>query len=144
MDDNDIPVQCTRCKNKHMESARVRKYDQKNGMTLLVCPRCSCKSYYNLDPMVAYVWASGLIEIGKEIPEGAIKIAHGPQSSLKAQLNTVARHGYGDSAGKLLLPGIPEAPDQEKAGDALEAFIAWAAKSRTAKKWGVVFTTKEQ
>lgn len=139
---HDIPVQCTRCKHKHNESERVGKPDTKHRyMTHMVCPRCGCKSYYNLIPSVAYCWAGGLIEIGTTVPDGAIEIARGPKCDLELEIETVARHGMRTSAGKLLVPGIPEAADQAAAGDALAAFLTWAGKSRTAKKRGVVFAS---
>lgn len=140
----DIPVQCCRCKNKHMESARVRKPDPKcRGLSNMVCPRCGAKSYYDRTPMIAWCWASGLIEIGETVPEGAIKFAHGPKADLKCVLEAVARHGKGASEGKLIVPGIPEAESQQAAGDALQAFMDWARKGRFVQKHGVVFSSKE-
>lgn len=146
----DIPVQCTRCRNKHMESERISRPLQRRStseiqMSDMVCPRCGCKSYYDMRPQVAWCWASGLIEIGDAMPDvsadgsGAILIATGPKSPLTGQLKVVARHGKGASAGKLLVPGVPEAEGQQAKADALEAFLAWRGKRKS--RDGVVFTS---
>lgn len=88
---------------------------------------------------VAWCWASGLIEIGDQAPGdstdggGAIVIATGPKSSLKGVLSAVARHGMGASAGKLLVPGVPEAGTQKDAADALSAWLSWCAKNNGKK-----------
>lgn len=75
--------------------------------------------------MIAYCWSSGLIEFGKTIPNGALEIIRGPEKKIRETISATARHGYGRSAGKLLVPGIPEAPNQEKALDALFDFMDW-------------------
>jgi hypothetical protein len=138
---NDILVQCTRCKNQHQKSERISKSGN-HGMYDLICPRCNCKSYYDMSPMVAWCYASGLIEIGDpdSIPEGALKIAHGPKSFLYGQISVVARHGKGGSGNQLLVPGVPEADSQAEKMDALEVFLHWCEK-RNGKKSskGVVF-----
>lgn len=143
MQENDIPVRCCRCKHRHNESERIlkRRRDEPS-IREWVCPRCGARSYFDMRPMVAYCWNSGLIEFGESVPDGAIKIAHGPKADLKCYVEVLARQGRGYSAGKLLVPGIPEANDQRAAGDALAAFLAWASKSRQAKKYGVVFTSE--
>jgi hypothetical protein len=143
MEEHDIPVRCCRCKHKHNESERIGKpHRTDSAITEMTCPRCGARSYFDMTPLVAYCWASGLIEFGETVPEGAIKIAHGPKADLKYEIEAAARHGKGASDGKLLVPGIPEAGDQRAAGDALASFIAWGSKRRSAKKYGVVFTSK--
>lgn len=140
----DIPVQCTRCRNQHMESELVGKPRKGfSGSTELCCPRCGCKSFYDLSPQVAWCWASGLIEVGDTMPDvgpdggGAIQIASGPKAFLKGQLDVLARHGKGESRGKLLVPGVPEAESEQAKGDALAAFLAWCWKRKS--RSGVVF-----
>jgi hypothetical protein len=83
---------------------------------------------------VAYCWASGLIEFSAPdaVPSGAIEIARGEDTALRREMCAVARHGYGKSVGKLLVPGIPEAASQSEAGDALARFLDWC-DSRRAK-----------
>ncbi|MEC5319000.1 hypothetical protein VSX61_08630 [Brenneria populi subsp. brevivirga] len=140
---NDLLVKCTRCRHKHLMSERLEKRNFKNRSFPLydvVCPRCDGKSYYDLTPQVAWCWASGLIEIGDEPPadgpegSGAILIATGPKYALKGFLDVVARHGKGASAGKLLVPGVPEAPDADVA---LEAWLKWCEPMKTAKRDGI-------
>ena len=141
----DIPVQCTRCRNKHMESTRTMVPRGNSGgiaMSESVCPRCNCKSFFDLSPQVAWCWASGLIEIGDTMPadnhdgSGAIQIASGPKFALKGRLKVVARHGKGASVGKLLVPGVPEAEPGAEI-DALLAWLDWCGKRKS--KDGVVF-----
>lgn len=144
----DIPVKCTRCRNEHRESERIqhpwpRRSTSEIQVGDLVCPRCGCKSYYDLTPQVAWCWASGRIEIGDFMPtdgpdgSGAIKIAEGPKFSLKSQLSIVARHGQGASRGELLVPGVPESDDQAAKGDALSQWLTWCGKGKV--RDGVVF-----
>ena len=46
----DIHVQCTRCRNKHMESERKEGPAGRFGLRKLLCPRCGGHTYYKLDP----------------------------------------------------------------------------------------------
>jgi hypothetical protein len=141
---SDIPVQRTRCRNKHMESERIRKPRKDSSfVSELCCPRCGCKGFYDLRPQVAWCWASGLIEVGDvpppESPDGggAIVIAEGPRSFLSGCLSAVARHGKGKSEGELLVPGVPEADGQKAKADALSQWLTWCAKRNG--KDGVMF-----
>ncbi len=138
----DIAVQCTRCRNYHKESERISV--PANGVNHLVCPRCSCKSFYDLRPQVAWCWASGLIEIGDEdeIPDGGILVARGKKAFITGVLAALCRHGRGESAGKFLVPGVPEATSQDEAVDALSKWILWCAKNNGNKgRHGVEFIT---
>ena len=133
----DIPVKCTRCRHACMESDWIDVPSKRyGGCTEKTCPRCGCKSYYDMTPQVAWCWATGLIEIGDSLPPdgsdggGAIEIARGPKCALKVRLEVVARHGQGASRGKLLVPGVPEADGQQAKGDALAEWLAWCSKSR--------------
>ena len=44
----DYLVKCCRCRNKHLESERVQKLNNKHGFRSYerVCPRCECTTYY--------------------------------------------------------------------------------------------------
>lgn len=86
--------------------------------------------------MHAYCYASGLIKFGRTVPDGALPIASGPPKTLRDFVEVKARHGYKTRSVKgrptkipgtdcLLVPGIPEAPDQGKALDALHAWLDW-------------------
>lgn len=142
----DIICKCTRCKNTHMESSRVSvPYKSDPAMHELVCPKCRCRSFFDMTPSVAWAWASGLIEIGDTVPDGAIKIAEGPMCDLKLKVGVAARHGRGNCAGKLLVPGIPEAETEQTKGDALARWLEWCAKGNGKKhRNGVVFVTAER
>ena len=143
----DIQCQCTRCRFKHLGSERVEKKRADEGsMTERLCPKCSCKSFYDLTPQVAWCWASGLIEAGDVLPAadadggGAIQVATGPKAFLKTVLSALGRHGMGASDGRLLVPGVPEAKSSEAAIAALEDWVNWAAKGNGKKgRYGVVF-----
>lgn len=73
--------------------------------------------------MIAYCWASGQIEFGHRTPPGAIALARGNERLVRQIVEATARHGY--EAGVLLVPGVPEAADQQQAGDALELHLLW-------------------
>jgi len=73
--------------------------------------------------MIAYCWANGRIEFGTCTPPGAIPIARGNARLVRQEMGVFARHSY--TKGVLLVPGVPEAPDQKAAGDALELFLLW-------------------
>jgi hypothetical protein len=144
----DIPIKCTRCRHQCMESEWQDKPVKCSGisMTKKICPKCNCKSYYDMRPQVAWCWASGLIEICDKAPEdsangsGAIVIASGPKSGLYSVLSAVARHGQGVSAGKLIVPGVPEADTADGAVDMLRAWLIWCAKGNGKKhRHGVEF-----
>lgn len=142
---HDIPVKCTRCRHACMESDWIDEpIPKRPNCSQKVCPRCGCTAYYDLTPQVAWCWASGLIEIGDELPPdspdggGAIEIASGPKSSLRGVLEVVARHGMGASAGKLLVPGVPEANGQKAAADALSAWLGWCGHRK--ERNGVTFS----
>jgi hypothetical protein len=148
---HDIPVKCTRCRFEAMESewlgkpTRARSAHIGTGIAIsqMVCPRCGCTTYYDMRPQVAWCWANGLIEIGDSTPAssadgcGPIEIATGPKSALRAALEAVARHGRGRSAGQLLVPGVPEAVDQQSGGDALHVWLAWINRVQGKKRGSV-------
>lgn len=73
--------------------------------------------------MFAYCWASGRIEFGRTVPKGALPIARGRSKRLRDFIDPVARHAYDGVT--LLVPGIPEAPDQARGVAALGKFIDW-------------------
>lgn len=75
--------------------------------------------------VVAFGWASGLIEIGPRKRPGACVICRGEEEAVTSLMNAAARHGRGQSEGKLLVPGVPEASDRRKAMDAFIAFVGW-------------------
>lgn len=90
--------------------------------------------------MYAYCYASGLIEFGRKTPNGALPIAKGPANDVRDLISVMARHGYKTKVvnGRptkvpgsdcLLVPGVPEAPDQLKAVDNLRAWCEWMRKS---------------
>ncbi|EOG3201322.1 host nuclease inhibitor protein [Salmonella enterica] len=69
--------------------------------------------------ITAYCWASGLIEFGNTLPEGALPIVTGSEKQVRDEVTVMARHAY---SGDLLVPGIPEAASQDEAREALERF----------------------
>lgn len=139
-DKQDMQVKCTRCRNTHMKSQRVDKWNKAFCGHESTCPRCGGKSFYDMTPQFAWCWASGLIEIGDVSPaedSGAILIASGPKYALKDFIDVVARHGKGASDGKLLVPGVPEAADGDAAIEALETWLKWCEPHKTAKRNGI-------
>lgn len=70
--------------------------------------------------IMAYCWASGLIEFGEALPEGALPIVTGNAVRVRETVTVLARHAYNNK--DLLVPGIPEAASQNEARVALVRF----------------------
>ena len=86
----------------------------------------------------AYCYATGLIGFGRRVPNGALVIARGPEKELREFIEVHARHGYRTrpvngrptkikGSDTLLVPGLPEAPNQTVAMDRLLAWLKWIA-----------------
>lgn len=86
--------------------------------------------------MRAYCYASGLIEFGDDVPDGALPIAVGRVKVLRDFIEAKARHGYLTEivdgrpqkipgTETLLVPGVPEAPDQGVALDKFHEWLKW-------------------
>ncbi|EFB0319312.1 host nuclease inhibitor protein [Salmonella enterica] len=69
--------------------------------------------------ITAYCWASGLIEFGHTLPEGALPIVTGSEKQVREEVEVLARHAYN---GELLVPGIPEAESMDEYREALFRF----------------------
>jgi hypothetical protein len=80
--------------------------------------------------MIAYCYRSGQIMFGRTVPEGAIEVTRGPAKKLRKLICAVARHAYDGKT--LLVPGIPEAPNERQAEAALRRFKDWI-KTREAR-----------
>lgn len=89
-----------------------------------------------MNTTLAYCFASGRIEFGSRCPKGAIPLLRGEDKKVREFVEPLARHGYSTrlidgrrtkipGTDTLLVPGVPEAPDQSAAMDALQAFMAW-------------------
>jgi hypothetical protein len=74
----------------------------------------------------AYCWRSGEIGIGRSIPEGMLPLARGPAKVLRGALQARARIAYDNVT--LLVPGIPEAPDEAAALAAAQRFSTFLTK----------------
>ena len=121
------------------------------GASLLIVEQLPRDSDMNLthwrlhaESVHAWAWQSGLIEFGREVPEGAIRFATGMDVPLQERVGVLARHGQGKSEGKLLVPGVPEAATGAAKIDALIAWVDLCAKGNgTHPAGGVVFTTRQ-
>jgi hypothetical protein len=83
--------------------------------------------------VIAWCWATGLIEIGEELPDGAVEIVRGPAEQVHQEMEVAARHGY---EGGLLVPGVPEARSQRAKGQALVVWAQWrGSRSRHGLNW---------
>ncbi|EIC8701227.1 host nuclease inhibitor protein [Salmonella enterica] len=69
--------------------------------------------------ITAYCWASGLIEFGNTLPEGALPIIVGEEKQVRDVVGVLARYAYN---GDLLVPGIPEAVCMDEYREALFRF----------------------
>lgn len=81
----------------------------------------------------AYCFASGQIEFGITVPDGALALAKGAARPLKQAVEVLARHGY--EPGVLLVPGVPEARSFEEAKAAVVRFVTWARHDREKSMW---------
>lgn len=73
--------------------------------------------------MIAYAYASGLIEFGSRVPVGALPIITGPAKHVRQIISATSRHSR-DSE-EMLVPGVPEAKDQIAGVDALIRYTNW-------------------
>jgi|GEM_PF-1135831 len=72
--------------------------------------------------IIAYCWATGLIEFATELPPEAIEIARGDASLVRDLIARTSRLGHRNEP---LVPGVPESTDQASKGDALGAWLLW-------------------
>jgi hypothetical protein len=68
--------------------------------------------------MVAYCWASGLIEIGDTCPAGALPLAEGDAQALQAAVSGLATLAYDNKS--LLIPGLALAQGDAKLDRVME------------------------
>ncbi|ECF0259012.1 host nuclease inhibitor protein [Salmonella enterica subsp. enterica serovar Agbeni] len=75
----------------------------------------------NKTRLIAFAWASGLIGYGYKLPFGALPIATSSnEQALRETVEVLARHSR--TTDELLVPGIPEAANQDEGRLALEGF----------------------
>jgi hypothetical protein len=91
---------------------------------------------------IAWCGASGLVDVGHVLPDDAMPIAMGPRFNLLKELDVACRHGKGPSKGLLLVPGIPEAPNEQEGLRALRAFIQWRCiGAKKLRSLGITYAT---
>lgn len=73
-------------------------------------------------------WRSGEVEIVSRAPEGSATLMTGPRSRLEKLLIAHARHGYDGKT--LLVPGLPEAGDEDAAVRAIQLFQLRLVKAK--------------
>ncbi|HGW8460470.1 TPA: host nuclease inhibitor protein [Klebsiella pneumoniae] len=76
--------------------------------------------------ITAYAWASGLIEFGRTLPDGALPIITGEEKRVREIIEVRARHSRTNE--QMLVPGVPEANNQHDACDALIHFTEIVTK----------------
>lgn len=76
----------------------------------------------------AYCFASGEIEMGSAVPDGAIWVAYGCHSALTGLIEGTARLAHDNAT--WLIPGVPEAENQTIASNALAAYLSWIGKRK--------------
>lgn len=80
---------------------------------------------------IAYCWKSGLIEFGESVPEGAIPMISGDDQKVRELMDAVARTDHDNVT--LLVPGVPEADDEDAKYAALQKFLDWLRSRGDAK-----------
>jgi hypothetical protein len=86
---------------------------------------------------IAYCDRTGVIRFAEDdnkTPDGVIVFASGEKEELEEAVNAKARHGY--SAGVLLVPGVPEASNENEAFDAFMRWRKWAFPKHAWKMMG--------
>ncbi|QLG90909.1 host nuclease inhibitor protein [Pseudomonas yamanorum] len=78
--------------------------------------------------ITAYCFASGHIEFGVTLPEGAIALAQGEEKMVRDILTGNARVSRQDNE-TLFVPGVPEAENQREGIAAVARFIQWLGKN---------------
>lgn len=78
--------------------------------------------------ITAYCFASGHIDFGTTLPEGAIALAKGEETIVRDIISVSARLSRYDNE-TLFVPGVPEAANQREGIVAVARFIQWIAKS---------------
>ncbi|MCA1972075.1 MAG: host nuclease inhibitor protein [Caenispirillum sp.] len=79
----------------------------------------------------AACYASGQVVFRRTLPQGLLPIVSGPEQAVRDEMSVACRTAYDGKT--LLVPGVPEAPDQGIALDALQTFCRWRAKSADGK-----------
>lgn len=71
--------------------------------------------------MMAYAYRSGQIGFAGSVPDGALFIAKGPEKVIGPMIRGLARLAYDNET--YLVPGVPEAEDDDRALKALLTFM---------------------
>jgi DNA-binding beta-propeller fold protein YncE len=71
----------------------------------------------------AVAWASGLIQVLHEVPEGAVSVCRGPRAVVTQFMEVTSR--LSKDSQFFSVPGVREAKDQSTAMDALIAHTGW-------------------
>jgi hypothetical protein len=74
--------------------------------------------------MIAYCFATGLIQFGTHVPDDCIGIASGERKKVLDVIQGTARPSRADNE-TLFVPGVPEAANQREALTALAKYIQW-------------------
>lgn len=75
---------------------------------------------------IAYCFASGHVEFGDTLPEGAIEIARGRKALVRKHIGGTTRLAYDNTT--LLVPGVLEAVSYDEAEAALVGYLLWLKK----------------
>ena len=70
--------------------------------------------------MKAFVYRSGLVGMAESTPDTALEVGAAPEAILKPIVEVVSRHAY--KGEDFLCPGVPEAPNDDAALDAVIDF----------------------
>lgn len=80
----------------------------------------------------AICWRSGEVEVVSRQPAGSISLMRGPARRLERIISAIARHAYDGKT--LLVPGLPEAEDDDAALAAVASFQSAMEKRLSAKR----------
>lgn len=74
----------------------------------------------NIQKLKAFCFRSGLLQVALEVPKGALELASAPDEVLTDAIVGSARLDYTNE--QWLVPGVPEAADDDAALDAVFAY----------------------
>lgn len=74
----------------------------------------------NSNRLKAFCWGSGLLQVARDVPEGALHLATGPDEIMLEAISGTARLGYDNQT--WIVPGVPEANSTDAALDAVFDF----------------------
>lgn len=140
-------IKCTRCRYACTQSEWVDVPSKKfANATEGACPRCGCRSFFDMAPQVLWIFRDGLVQMGErmhhEPDSGPLLIAAGPRCELELIMGMMAQRVFERDG--WLVPNVGQA---QAVREKLLAVDAWLnkcqARAKAGRIKGVVFYTSD-